>query len=93
MKLIARDEARHAALAWRIRSWASSRLDATAREEVRAAGQRALAELTRAVRDSAADEETTRTCGLPRPDEAGRIVDALRSEVWASSGPNATAIH
>ncbi len=39
MRRIARDEARHAALAWRIANWAENRLDAVAKGRVRAARQ------------------------------------------------------
>ena len=45
MGVIARDEARHAALSWSIHAWATRRLDSRARARVRAAAAGAIAKL------------------------------------------------
>lgn len=61
--MIARDEARHAALSWRVASWAHSRLSDTERERVEAALTATVADLFAELRVGPPPELTT--LGLP----------------------------
>jgi hypothetical protein len=66
---IARDEARHAALAWAVAAWVDGRLDSGARRRV----ARARGDATRAVARSLrgeVDGAIARGAGVPRPREA-----------------------
>ena len=49
MTTIAKDEAKHAALAWRVAAWVDRRLTAADRRRVARTGQEAIDELARAV--------------------------------------------
>jgi len=82
MARVARDETRHAALAWRIASWLDRRLTPAARDRVR----RARAEAARALatRARVPDFAAARaTLGLPDPDEAERMVRELDARLWS----------
>ena len=85
MKRIARDEARHAALGWRIHEWAMTRLDASDKARVREAMSRAIDELEASSR-VAPDEMLARTLGLPNAAQALVLVRAMRAEVWSMLG-------
>jgi hypothetical protein len=85
MKRIARDEARHAALGWRIHEWAMTRLDAKDRARVRDAMSRAIAELEASSRVEF-DAILARTLGLPNAAQAVALVAAMRAEVWSMLG-------
>ena len=77
---IARDETRHAALAWAVDGWSQARLGPAARRRVRDARHEAsdalLAEqsvtLTPALREQV---------GLPDPDDATRMLTTLRAQL------------
>jgi hypothetical protein len=75
MKAIARDETRHAALAWAIASWLDGELDARSRAEVRRATSRALDALRCDVVRT--DVAMARELGIPAGEPGGRLVDAL----------------
>ena len=75
MRRIARDETRHAALAWEISRWIAPRLPADARGRVRRAMQDAVATLRREVGEMPL--EVARELGLPAGDDARALVDAF----------------
>jgi hypothetical protein len=85
MKRVARDEARHAALGWRIHAWAMPRLGASDRARVTAAMSRAIDELEMSSR-IAPDPVVARTLGLPNAAQALALVAAMRAEVWSMLG-------
>jgi hypothetical protein len=72
---IARDETRHAALAWAIAGWIEPRLDASARRDVRRARQRALASLRRATTEP--PDVLRLDAGLPTAREATELITHL----------------
>ena len=78
MVSIARDETRHAALAWAVDAWANTRLDAAARRRVREARHDAaktlLTEISTGLSPHARDQ-----AGLPGDDEAARLAASLRA--------------
>ena len=86
MKRIARDEARHAALGWRIHDWAMTRLDASEKARVREAMSLAIDELEASSR-VAPDATLARTLGLPNAAQALALVAAMRAEVWSMLAP------
>jgi hypothetical protein len=76
MGAIARDEQRHAALAFRVAAWASSRLDRNDAHRVERARRRALCELrSEFARDPAPG--LVHAAGLPTSRDAMRLLDAL----------------
>jgi hypothetical protein len=79
---IARDEARHAELAWQIDRWAASRLTAAARARVHRARRRAIHDLaTREVVDSTWASEM----GLPSAQHHRQMIAALETGLWAEA--------
>ena len=78
---IARDEAKHAALAWRIQRWLQPRLGAEDRRVMLAAIAAARAELatTMLVRDPT----LVQTLGLPAPAAATAMLAELDTRVWS----------
>jgi hypothetical protein len=85
MKRIARDEARHAALGWRIHEWAMTRLDSSERARVEDVMARAIEELEGSSRVEP-DRSVARTLGLPASPQAVALVAAMRAEVWSMLG-------
>jgi ribulose kinase len=77
MRPIARDETRHAALAWEVARWAEGRLDTRARARVRDA----MREAVRSLRDEVATvpRDAAAELGLPSGVEARALVDAFAS--------------
>jgi hypothetical protein len=75
---IARDETRHAALAWAVDAWASARLGRPARRRVREArhdaGETLLTEISTGLSPDARDQ-----AGLPGNDEAARLAASLHA--------------
>jgi hypothetical protein len=82
MKRIARDEARHAALGWRIHDWAMTHLPESDKAGVREAVARAIDELEASCRTEP-DATLARTLGLPNAAQALALVAAMRAEVWS----------
>src|SRR5205085_12636604 len=80
MGTIARDETRHAALAWSIASWAWRRLDDRERARVVARARRAIASLDRDA--DVRDRETLLVAGLPDAERRRALVAALSDLVW-----------
>jgi hypothetical protein len=84
MRVIARDEARHAELAWEIAAWADERLDHAARARVREARARAIADLTREMA-SGPDPDTVAALGVPTAAEAQAMLESLGGTLWAAA--------
>ncbi len=80
MQGIARDELRHAALAWSVADWARTRLDHAERRSV----DEAMRGAARTHIDTPihASEDAIRTAGVPDPAQAARIARALSIELW-----------
>ncbi|MBK7399033.1 MAG: hypothetical protein IPJ34_22785 [Myxococcales bacterium] len=74
-RAIARDERRHAALAFDVARWLDERLDGDARRRVSSARSRAFDELLAEIVASAPD----RRLGLPAPLAARALVEGLRA--------------
>lgn len=81
MKRIARDETRHAALAWEVARWIDPRLDAGAHARVEEAKRRAVDAL-RAEIDSV-DVEIARIVGAPSRDRSLAMLDAVAARLWS----------
>jgi hypothetical protein len=80
MKQIARDETRHAALAWKVASWLNGRLAPTARERVKEARRAAAMKLLGA-RHQARPEMAR--LGLPNAPQATSLVAGLFDTMWS----------
>ena len=80
MRVIARDETRHAALAWRVDAWARGFLSADERAALDAIRDAEV----RVLRDEAMRpvEPRRRALGLPGGDEARRLVAACAQGLW-----------
>ena len=83
MRRIARDETRHAALAWRVARWMRPRLSLEARARVDQAMRGAVAHLAIEV-DEAIPAALTRVAGVPQAAQAKKIVGAMRDVIWAA---------
>jgi hypothetical protein len=82
MKRIARDETRHAALAFAVDAWVRGRLDAKARERVERSKSEALAEL---VNGAETPELMRAALGLPNRAQARALVAAMAQELTSES--------
>ena len=80
-RTIARDETRHAALAWEVAAWLDGRLNAAERAQVATARQRSLRRLRRALTHS--PPAGLAAAGLPRADEVAALMDAV-APLWAA---------
>ena len=76
MRVIARDEARHAALAWSIHAWATRRLGARGRARVRAEEASAIARLRVDAR-SPRGAEVVRLAGVPSAAREAQLAEAF----------------
>jgi hypothetical protein len=81
MRRIARDETRHAALAWSVSGWVRSRLSPDERARVASAMRAAIADLRREARR--VPEELGREVGLAHGEAAAALVDAFAEHVEA----------
>jgi hypothetical protein len=82
MRTIARDEGRHAALAWAFDRWAAARLDAAARARVASARREAVRVLQGEVQRELAPSLVT-AAGLPSRAHAARLVEELCATLWS----------
>jgi rubrerythrin len=82
MKGIARDEARHAELSWKLASWLDEKLDSSARARVKRARTQAVAALAREVMQ-ATDRALNVALGIPTVAEARALIDNLRAPLWS----------
>ncbi|MDP3212871.1 MAG: ferritin-like domain-containing protein [Deltaproteobacteria bacterium] len=85
MRGVARDEARHAALAWRVAAWADNRLDRGARVRVTAARVAAVVELRR-TGTQPRDPALVEAVGVPSAAHASTLVSLLDRALWSASG-------
>jgi hypothetical protein len=90
MGRIARDETRHAALAWRVARWADRRLDASSRRAVERARRAALATLRHEL-SSEPPVQLVRILGLPRAGQALHLLDAIQGTLFASAATTVPA--
>lgn len=82
MRRIARDETRHAELAWSMARWIHTRLDADGRRRVREARARAVQVLL----DDAGhepDASLTTRLGIPSASQAQALLDELATSLWS----------
>jgi hypothetical protein len=82
MQRIAGDEARHAALGWRIFEWTNDMLSVPERARVMDAMMGAVRELEAGARVEP-DRTIAATLGLPSAVRATALVRAMRSELWS----------
>ncbi len=82
MAKIADDETRHAALAWAVAEWASSRLDDDGRARVAKARAQAIRDLMDEV-DAATPASLVATAGLPTAAAARALVDGVARALWS----------
>jgi hypothetical protein len=83
MQQIAKDETRHAALAWKIHEWADRRLEVSDRQRVNDARREAIEEIARAAIETPA-LSLRQPAGIPGPAEAKRMMTDLRTTLWRS---------
>jgi hypothetical protein len=83
MARIARDETRHAELAWDVMRWAETRLSPASRRRV----TRAMAREVAAIERSVANEPPTawRAAGHPSARESRAMLASLRASLWRAS--------
>lgn len=88
MRSLARDEARHAALAFEIAAWADGRLDEHGRDRVR--GERERERAIEVLRESldAPPRTLATTLGLPNRAAALALHAALTETLWRVTSPN-----
>jgi len=79
---IARDEVRHAQLAWEIHAWALSKLTASARRRVERAMADAAARLLSSSAIAEEDAATRRDLGLPAAERRRSLASALDEALW-----------
>ena len=84
MQKIARDEARHAALAWGVARWAESRLDQAARSRIATAKRRALRDLE-AELDRQTHPELASRAGVPSMEAQRVLLRTLETELRLSA--------
>ena len=82
LKRVARDETRHAELAWTIHRWMWPMLTRAQRTRVTAAMQSAVQEL--ANRTTEPSTELCAFAGLPQAHQARQLLSAVRDELWAA---------
>ncbi len=80
---IARDETRHAALAWDVAAWIDGFLSPAEREAVALARREAVVGLRRAL-GAEAPEEAVERAGVPRAVDARGLFDAVAPSLWAA---------
>jgi hypothetical protein len=83
MRQIAKDETRHAALAWKIHDWVDRRLEASDRRQVDDARHEAIEQMASAVVRTP-PPSVQRVAGIPGPGEATRMIADLRTMLWRS---------
>jgi len=83
MDRIAKDETRHAALAWAIARWAEARLDRKARARVAARARAAVADLAKEIGAGKTPAVLLTLAGMP-PEAARRtMVEELARDLWS----------
>ncbi len=82
LRRIARDEVRHAALAWKIADWAENQLDHAAQTRVEQAMREAAATLIHET-EGTSHPALTRIAGLPTQAELHRMATELSRAIWS----------
>jgi hypothetical protein len=82
MMRIARDETQHAALSWRVAGFLSTKLDATARQNVERAKRAAASELLASLANEP-DVTFAELAGLPGPSEALQLATEMSRVLWS----------
>lgn len=77
MKMIAKDETRHAALAWDIAAWASPRLAREERAEIDAERVQAIEGLRAAIASASLPTAAIETAGMPTAAQSASLFDRL----------------
>jgi len=80
--VIAKEEARHAALSFRIARWADTQLSDAQRRRVTRARRAAIAELYRMI-EEAPSAAVQRDLGVPNAAQARRLADELGQRLWS----------
>jgi hypothetical protein len=83
MRRIARDEMRHAELAWAVARWIDTRLDEGERRRVHEARTCAVETLAREVAREP-DASSMARLGTPSASQARVVVDELRGSLWST---------
>ncbi|APR81571.1 putative lipoprotein [Minicystis rosea] len=86
MHPIAADEARHAALAWKVHAWAMEQLGSEQRARIERAQVEAFSALASNVSQRAAPE-IAHAAGLPGPTASARMLSVLQQELGLASTP------
>jgi len=81
MRLIARDELRHAVLSWDVAEWIAARLTNEERDCVDAERSSAIVQLQGEL-EHTLPKDLARVLGFPTRDEARAIVSRMRVDVW-----------
>jgi hypothetical protein len=81
LRAVAKDELRHASLAWAVHGWCEMRLDAGDRAVVRAALERAATRVTH--RPPAVSPQVSAITGLPALERSRVLACALAERVWS----------
>ncbi|MDC3958447.1 ferritin-like domain-containing protein [Polyangium jinanense] len=84
MRDIAADEARHAALSWKVHVWAMEQLGPEERAHIQRAQADAFSRLAASTTRAPAPE-VARAAGLPAPAEAACLLDVLRQGILAEA--------
>lgn len=84
MQVVARDETRHAALAWRVARWIEQRLDAPARARVARARRAAVDELERSCARPV-PPELVQLAGMPGAAQSAALVESLGCSLWSGA--------
>jgi hypothetical protein len=84
MEVIARDETRHAELAWDVARWAERKLSAGERAQVREKRAEAIETLRRELREPVAPE-LVEAAGWPTPQAAEAMVESMDAQLWRAA--------
>jgi len=84
MREIAADEARHAALSWKVHAWAMERLSPEKQAHIQRAQEEALSGLA-AGASRQHEPAMMRAAGLPSPEQAACLLDTLRRGLMGSA--------
>lgn len=83
MTRIARDETRHAALSWEIAQWALPRLGEESRAKILRARRAAITQLRQELSVAPAPE-LVENAGMPRVDDALKLLSQLEQRLWVA---------
>lgn len=84
LERVAREEAQHAELSWRIHGWAQGRLSRAERAALQQAAQRAITEL-RSELERDPGRAVCEVAGMPAREQALALLDSLQSQLWSNT--------